>query len=209
MSSAMIAEVAPTRKVAIQDRKVLQLNRTWTPMHEISLEKALHMVFNERARIVNPDDFQAMTWSDWSELEPEEGKDCIKGAKLSFRIPEVIVLNDYDRLPAPRKTFSRKALFKRDNYRCQYCGCQPGSEELTIDHVLPRAQGGVTSWENCVLACVACNAKKANRTPEQAGMELRTVPAAPSYRDLRRTTVYVESWTAYLGEAYWNVPLSD
>ena len=76
-------------------------------------------------------------------------------------------------MPAAAVTFSRRNIFKRDRYVCQYCGSQPGSEELTIDHVVPRSQGGVSSWTNCVLACMTCNKRKADRTPEQAGMMLR------------------------------------
>lgn len=83
------------------------------------------------------------------------------------RVPEVIVLTSYDRLPSNAVTFSRRNIFKRDRFTCQYCGKQPGSEELTIDHVLPRAQGGTSTWENCVLACIECNAKKADRTPDR------------------------------------------
>ena len=89
--------------------------------------------------------------------------------RLRLRVPEVIVLAEYDRLPTAAVTFSRRNIFKRDHWTCQYCGAQPGSEELTIDHVLPRSQGGISTWENCVLACVACNKRKADRTPEQAG----------------------------------------
>jgi 5-methylcytosine-specific restriction endonuclease McrA len=195
-------------KIAFENRRVLQLNKTWTPMHTITLEKALHMVFNERARIVEPNEYQAMTWEDWSKLKPL-GDDGIRAANMIFRIPEVIVLNEYDKLPQPRKTFSRRTLYKRDHYRCQYCGCQPGSHELTIDHVLPRAQGGGTTWENCVLACIECNSKKANRTPAQAGMTLLSKPAPPSYKTLKVETMKIDSWSKFLGEAYWSVPLID
>lgn len=187
--------------VAIQDRKVLQLNKTWTPMHTISLEKALHMVFNNRARIVTPENYQAMTWSDWAQLEPIG--DSIRGARASFRVPEIIVLNDYDKLPMPKKTFGRRALLRRDNYTCGYCGVIPGSEELTIDHVLPRSQGGATSWENCVSCCGACNARKSNRTPSEASMPLRLNPAAPTYKQMKAETIRVDSWEAFLGEMYY------
>jgi 5-methylcytosine-specific restriction endonuclease McrA len=96
----------------------------------------------------------------------------------------------------------------RDHYTCQYCGVQPGSEKLTIDHVVPRAQGGELRWDNCVLACVACNKRKADRTPEQARMRLRKRPVQPTWSP--RYAAYelrIESWSKFVSEAYWNVEL--
>ncbi len=83
------------------------------------------------------------------------------------------MLDSYDRLPSAAVSFSRRNLFKRDHWTCQYCGLQPGGDELTIDHMVPRSQGGTSTWENCVLACVTCNKRKADRTPQQAGLKLR------------------------------------
>ena len=80
----------------------------------------------------------------------------------------MITLTEYDRVPANAVTFSRRNIYKRDRYTCQYCGVQPGSEELTIDHVLPRSRGGTSTWENCVLACLECNKRKADRTPDRS-----------------------------------------
>ena len=116
-------------------------------------------------------DFQLYTWADWSRLAPLEGEPFIQAVRFRLRVPEVIALSQYDRVPTSIVAFSRRNLFKRDHYTCQYCGTQPGSEDLTIDHVLPRSLGGLTNWENCVLACVDCNKRKANRSPQQAGMQ--------------------------------------
>jgi 5-methylcytosine-specific restriction endonuclease McrA len=107
-------------------------------------------------------------------------------------------------------TFSRRNLFKRDRFTCQYCGEQPGTEELTIDHVLPRSRGGVSTWENCVLACIECNHRKANMTPAEAGMPLKKDPARPNWRPLyAREDVMIGSWSKFLSEAYWTVELKD
>jgi len=85
---------------------------------------------------------------------------------------------------------------------------QPGSEELTLDHVVPRAQGGVSNWENCVLACMACNKRKADRTPEQVSMRLRKRPVRPTWKPLYADhSVRIESWSKFVSEAYWNVEL--
>jgi 5-methylcytosine-specific restriction endonuclease McrA len=111
-------------------------------------------------------------------------------------------------MPVAAVTFSRRNVFKRDHNTCQYCGVQPGSEELTIDHVVPRAQGGVSSWTNCVLACMACNKHKADRTPEQAKMRLRKPPVRPAWKPLYAAhSVTIASWSKFISEAYWNVEL--
>ena len=114
----------------------------------------------------------------------------------------------YDRLPSAAVTFSRRNIFKRDRYVCQYCGGQPGSEELTIDHVVPRAQGGESRWDNCVLSCVDCNHRKADRTPAQAGMRLRKQPVRPVWKPLYAAhDVRIESWSKFVSEAYWTAEL--
>ena len=120
-----------------------------------------------------------------------------------FRVPEVVALQHYDRVPLAVVTFSRRNVAKRDHYTCQYCGAQPGVEALTIDHVVPRSQGGQSSWTNCVAACVQCNVRKADRTPEQAGMRLRKSPARPDWKPLYSLHgtghgPSIESWKPFL-----------
>ncbi len=196
-------------------KKVLVLNKSWTPIGTVPLQRAIIMLFSEdgrppKAKIVEAESYQTFTWEDWAKMQPAATDEVIRSANLVFRIPEVILLSKYDKIPAPKVHFSRRTLYKRDGMMCQYCGCRPGSEELTIDHVLPRAQGGVTSWENCILACVKCNAKKANRTPEQAGMKLLSQPKKPKVNLFRADMLErVDSWQAFLGAAYWNVELSN
>jgi len=93
--------------------------------------------------------------------------------------------------------------------RCRLGSLQPSTCRALAHHV-PRAQGGLTAWENCVLACVACNARKANRTPEQAGMRLRKPPVRPAWKPLYDASpVRIASWSRFLSEAYWNVTLED
>ena len=157
----------------ILQRPTLVLNRNWQPVNVATVARALVLLWNESARVVDPADYQLYTWADWSKLRPRDGEDCIRAVRFRLRVPEVVALSGYDRLPVAHVTFSRRNIFKRDHYTCQYCGAQPGSEELTLDHVVPRSQGGVSNWENCVLACMACNKRKADRTPEQARMHLR------------------------------------
>jgi 5-methylcytosine-specific restriction endonuclease McrA len=116
-----------------------------------------------------------------------------------LRVPEVVCLAHYDRLPGASVTFSRRNVAKRDHFTCQYCGAQPGGETITIDHVVPRSQGGVSSWTNCVAACLRCNARKADRTPEQAGLRLRKRPARPEWKPLDAAgDVRIESWAKFV-----------
>lgn len=194
--------------VAILDRPTLVLNRNWQPVNVATVARSLTMLWNESARVVDPDDFRLYTWKDWARLAPRDGEPFIRTVTFRLRVPEVLTLNHYDRARESAVPFCRRNIFKRDHMTCQYCGARPGSEELTIDHIIPRAHGGASTWENCVLACVACNAKKANRTPEQAHMRLRRQPHRPSWKPLYAASgIRIESWSKFLSEAYWNVTL--
>jgi 5-methylcytosine-specific restriction endonuclease McrA len=106
-------------------------------------------------------DGQQYAWEDWANLQPAEDEPVIRTRQLRLRVPEVITLTKYDRLPANAVTFSRRNVFKRDRFTCQYCGRQPGADELTIDHVIPRSMGGTSTcgrtacWPAC-LSVVSC-----------------------------------------------------
>ena len=191
-------------------RPALVLNRNWQPVNVATVARALVLLWNESARVVDPADYQIYTWEDWSKLRPRDNERFIQAVQFKLRVPEVITLTSYDRLPTAAVAFSRRNIFKRDHYTCQYCGRQPGSEELTIDHVLPRAQGGTSSWENCVLACIECNARKADRTPDQALMHLAKRPTRPKLKPLYAAhAARINSWSRFLSEAYWNVSLDE
>ena len=192
----------------ILQRPTLVLNRNWQPVNVATVARALVLLFNETARVVDPADYQLYDWADWSKLRPRDGEGFVQAVRFRLRVPEVVTLTGYDRLPTAAVTFSRRNIFKRDHFTCQYCGAQPGSEELTLDHVVPRAQGGESRWDNCVLACLTCNKRKADRTPQQAGMKLRKEPVQPKWRPLYAAhDVRIESWSKFVSEAYWNVAL--
>lgn len=195
---------------SVLDRPTLVLNRNWQPVNVATVSRALVMLWNESARVVDPNDFRLYSWSDWSQLRPLDGEPFIQAITFRLRVPEVLTLTRYERLRESAVTFSRRNLFKRDHGTCQYCGARPGSSELTIDHVLPRSQGGTSRWDNCVLACVSCNSHKANRTPEQAHMKLRKRPVRPSWRPVYASNgIRIESWSKFVSEAYWNVTLEE
>ena len=194
----------------VLERPALVLNRNWQPVNITSVARSLTMVFAGNARVVDPDTFQLFDWDDWSRVTPGNGEPFVRAVSQRFCVPEVISLVTFDRLPKASVTFSRRNIFKRDKFTCQYCGAQPRQEELTIDHVVPRAQGGQSTWENCVLACVSCNHHKADRTPDQARMRMRKTPARPNWNPAySRHTVRVDSWRKFISDAYWNVELTD
>ena len=195
---------------AVLNRPTLVLNRNWQPVGVATVAKSLVKVWNETARIVDPVDYRQYDWSDWSQLVPRDAEPAIKTQPMRLRVPEIIVLTAYDRVPTNAVTFSRRNVFKRDRFACQYCHRQPRADELTIDHVIPRSQGGGTTWENCVLACIDCNAKKADRTPDQARMPLRRDPARPVWKPLYATHgLRIDSWSKFISEAYWTVELEE
>jgi 5-methylcytosine-specific restriction endonuclease McrA len=183
----------------VLERPALVLNRNWQPIHVTSVVRALVMLWNDTARVVDPDEYRLHTWSDWMQFEAPGDGPCIRTARLRLRVPEVVCLAHYDRLPSNAVTFSRRNVAKRDHYTCQYCGAQPGWEAITVDHVVPRSQGGSSSWTNCVAACVPCNARKANRTPDQAGLRLRKHPARPMWKPLYEGNAdRIASWAKFL-----------
>ena len=193
---------------SVLDRPTLMLNRNWQPVGVAPVRRSLILLWNGVARVVDPADYQLYDWADWAALAPRDDELQIRTVRWAIRVPEVLTLTSYDRVPTKSVTFSRRNIFKRDRYTCQYCGRQPGSEELTIDHVVPRAHGGESTWENCVLACIDCNARKADRTPEQAHMRLAHKPVRPHWKpDYATRGERIGSWSRFLSEAYWTVEL--
>lgn len=192
------------------ERPTLVLNRSWQPVHVSRVSRSLVLVWNDHAKIVDPRDFALYSWSDWSTLEPSHGEEFIQTTRWKLRIPEVIVLTGYDRVPRRTVSFSRRNLYRRDHFTCQYCGAQPGSSELTIDHVVPRSRGGKSTWENCVLACVDCNRRKADRSPEQCGLALKRRPVQPRWKPgYAAHGIKIASWDQFLSEVYWQVELEQ
>ena len=193
--------------VAMLTRPTLVLNRNWRAVGVASVARSLTLVAAERARIVDPSTFQQYTWADWAQLVPQEDEVFIQSVKFRIRVPEVITLTEYDRVPTNAVTFSRRNIFKRDHFTCQYCG---GHEDLTFDHVVPRSKGGRTTWENIVAACSPCNLKKGGRLPEQAKMRPARRPERPTMFELNERgrafppNYLHESWQDFL---YWDSEL--
>ena len=139
------------------------LNQGYEPISICSIKKAIILLFLTKAEMV----------------EVKRGK-FIHSVSRAYPYPSVIRLSALIRVPFKKIELSRKNILRRDNYRCQYCGCRAVGE-LTIDHIVPRSRAGTDSWENLVAACVKCNNKKGNRTLEEAGFKLLNQPRRPHH----------------------------
>ena len=191
------------RRAGLLERATLVLNRSWRPVHVTTVRRALCMVFRDAARIVAPESLATFTFEEWLEQPVEHHHLAIRSPSLQMAAPEVIVLVQYDRIPCHEAPFTRRNLFLRDEFTCQYCGRKCTSDHLSVDHVMPRSRGGSTCWENCVLACVGCNARKADRTLREVGFRLLRPPVKPRwtpYLNLRPNQ-QMESWARFTPES--------
>ena len=161
---------------------VLVLNRSYMPIHVMSARRAFSLIYQDAARAVD-ERYQTFDFEAWASL-PAEGADAVGTPRGALRVPRVIVLNHYDRVPKRHVRYSRVNVFTRDKYTCQYCGDRPPRAGLNLDHVVPRALGGKTTWENVVACCVECNRRKGGRTPQQARLRLQRRPARPRWTPL-------------------------
>ena len=191
------------RRVQLLNRSALVLNRSWMPIHVTPVRRALCLVIRECARIVGPASLMTYSFEEWVRAEHPDGVLHVRSPSMRIPIPEVILLQSYDRVPAHEAPFTRRNLFLRDDYTCQYCGQRCSNDALSIDHVMPRSRGGATSWENCVLACVACNSSKGDRTPKEVGLRLLRPPKRPRWTPYfnLRTSQRLDSWQQFTPEA--------
>jgi 5-methylcytosine-specific restriction endonuclease McrA len=161
------------------NERTLVLNRDWLAIDTCSVRRAICMLYIGAARVVVPESYQVYDWLGWLSLDVKAGEPSIRAVHFSIRVPEILLLVSYDRLPRKRVVFSRRNLYRRDQYTCQYCGARPGRSELSIDHVLPKSRGGRSGWTNCVVACKRCNKRKAHRTLSESGLRLLRDPREP------------------------------
>jgi 5-methylcytosine-specific restriction endonuclease McrA len=203
---------------------VLVLNRSYLPIHVTSVRRAVSLLYQGIARVVDGE-YRSFDFEQWSRLrvvheaasvqtipgtdrgtasvptparlvalpaprgEGREGvsrepRDWIGTSRGPLRMPRVIVLTVFDRVPRRHVRFSRANVMSRDGFMCQYCGERPPRSQLNLDHVVPRAHGGRSTWENVVASCLDCNRRKGGRTPEQAGLRLLRSPARPRWSPL-------------------------
>ena len=166
----------------LQKNIVLVLNRNWQAINTTTPAMAFCQMSTDVATgldIQGADFMIPVKWSDWLDLPVREADASIGTASGRIRVPTVIVLAKFSKVPLTRPKLNARNIWRRDNGRCQYTGRRLSPGEGNIDHVVPRSRGGSTSWENCVLAECGVNTRKADRTPREAGLSLRRRPSAP------------------------------
>lgn len=161
------------------DSPVLVLNRLYQPVRITRARRALMLLYVGAAKAIDAED--AYDFEAWSRLSPKNCSDWVGTSRGPLRIPRLLLLSRYGRVPGTTLRLSRRNVYLRDDYTCQYCGRQLASPELNLDHVTPRAQGGSATWENLVTSCRTCNFDKGSATPEAAGMRLLRRPTRPSW----------------------------
>lgn len=198
--------------VLILNTKVLVLNRSYLPIHITSVRRAFSLLYQGAARAVN-EQYQTFDFNSWTELSVSVHDESIGLVNRAIRVPRVILLLTYDRVPKRRVRFSRFNIYARDRNTCQYCGQRFPRAELNIDHVIPRSRGGLSTWENVVCSCHACNRRKGGRTPDEAGMKLLRRPRRPEWTPFMIETFSLKryrEWVPFVSMvdvSYWNTEL--
>lgn len=173
----------------------LLLNGSYEPMGVIAWQRAISLILGDKVVVL------------------ESYEDDCRSAGFCIKVPAVICLKRYVKV-RPKVKFSRKNLYMRDDFTCQYCGTHANKlkyrvQDLNLDHILPRSRGGLTEWLNIVTSCISCNALKANRTPQEAGLKLLRKPFVPKFQSMFTVPLggapsTPKEWRNYL---YWNVEL--
>jgi 5-methylcytosine-specific restriction endonuclease McrA len=197
---------------------VLVLNRFYMAVHVINVRRAFCLLVRRLAEVIHLEagqyaNYDFHSWREISELKAqfkEPHEDWVRAVNFEIQVPRIIRLLTYDRVPNQVVRFNRRNLFARDHNTCQYCGKKFPTTELSLDHIIPRSQGGDTTWENIVCACIDCNVKKGGRTPHDAHMSLIRKPTKPKRSPLLTIKLgnpKYESWKTFLSDAYWTVDL--
>lgn len=211
-ASASEPEGEPVQRGSSLGCSVLVLNRFYMAIRVVNVRRAMTLLYRGCAEVITIEetsyynyDFDA--WCEVSQMlsmEKQPDEDYLQAVGFEIQVPRILRLTRYDKLPLTTVRFNRKNLFARDNHRCQYCGQNRPSSQLSLDHVVPRSLGGKTTWENIVCSCLPCNSRKGGRTPDQAGMRLLTKPAKPGNTpvlSLQLDDPRYESWRTFVRDA--------
>ena len=220
--------------------RVLVLNKNWQPVNVLPVLDAVNKVFKGRAMFLDIETYGTYDFESWVENWNDAKQTAEVASTQAMRIhgnlwlhlPEVIVCTEYRgfgyKVNHRRPKFSRTNVYRRDRNTCQFCGKKFQTEDLTLDHVVPKSKGGQMTWTNIVLACTPCNNKKGNKTLAEAKLKLIRQPFQPSAEDLKRSPIErimykvgtkpPKIWQQFLGKMtvdkamsalYWNISLTE
>src|SRR5713101_4850945 len=211
--SAAADMVAPSLPGAgLLNSKVLVLNRSYLPVHVTSVKRAFALLYQGVAQAVD-EHYRTFDFDSWRDLAIELHHERLGVVGGCIRVPRVLLLIAYERVPKRHVRFSRFNIYARDGNTCQYCGKRFGRTELNLDHVVPRSRGGLSTWENVVCSCHSCNRRKGGQTPEEARMALVRKPMRPHWTPFSAEMFSLKryrEWMPYLttvDTAYWNTEL--
>jgi 5-methylcytosine-specific restriction endonuclease McrA len=185
---------------------VLVLNRHWQAIDVKTPVETFSMLVNGSATALDiklGEEMRPVTWDEWLILPVRDDDFAIGTVRGGIRVPTVIVLARFDKVPKRRPKFCSRAIWERDGGVCQYTGRKLKPSEGNIDHIVPRSRGGKTSWENCVLADKRVNSKKGNKLPEEVGLRLLRQPFVPREVPTSafiRNPHSVREWDLFIGE---------
>lgn len=200
--------------VSLLNTKVLVLNRSYLPVHITSVRRAFSLLYQGMAHAVD-EQYKTFDFASWQDLAASEHDETVGLVDRVIRVPRVILLVAYDRVPRRHVRFSRFNIYARDRNTCQYCGRRFLRSDLNLDHVVPRSQGGTSRWENVVCSCHGCNRRKGGRTPVQAGMHLLRPARRPEWTPFMAETFSprrYREWMPFLSMvdvSYWNTELEE
>lgn len=183
---------------------VLVLNRNWQAINVRTPAEAFCQMATDVATglDIDTDSMNPVKWIDWLKLPIRERDNAVATPRGLVRVPTVIVLARFNKVPKKRPNLSSRSIWIRDGGICQYTGRRLKPDEGNIDHVVPRSRGGATSWENCVLADRQINGRKGNRLPQEAGLRLLRQPLAPKELPvtlLIKNSYEIKDWRHFLG----------
>jgi len=205
--------------VGVLNKEVLVLNKLWQVVDICSVRRAFCLIYLKHAEVILKEGGSFYTfgfedWKDFSQIsaQDDDDDDVVKTITYNLKIPRIILLIIYDRMPPREVKFTRRNIYKRDKNICQYCGKKFKTENLNIDHIIPLSRGGKNTWSNVVCSCISCNLRKGNKTLSEVGMSLIRKPRKPTWRSFVKDSlanIKEESWKNFLDFSYWNIELKE
>jgi 5-methylcytosine-specific restriction endonuclease McrA len=203
-NATLAHQFRPVMSDVLHKATVLVLNRNWQAIDVKTPADAFCMMAAGTATaldIASGENMAPTKWSEWLDLSVRDADNAVKTVHGPVRVPTVLVLAKYDKVPKRRPKLSGKGIWERDGGVCQYTGKKLSRDEGNIDHIVPRSRGGKTTWDNCVLADKRINSKKANHTPDEVGLRLQRKPVTPREMPATyyiRNTHGVPDWEMFL-----------